>query len=141
MFSVERIGRQKLQYPSSNIQRNFNNQVSKPTRGTFDVWRLEFLWSLDVGAWSFVPLRSVCFFRGANKRPIGFQRFLAGAKHLSNHHRPFLRRRSVEQQRRRQLRSRRSQRHLRSRRRLQGHRTKTRLDRSEERRVGKEWRS
>jgi hypothetical protein len=47
----------KLQAPSTNIQRSSN--VQAPTRApragdlVFEVWRLKFLWSLDVGVWSF----------------------------------------------------------------------------------------
>jgi len=46
----------KLQIPSSNIQRNTKLQIAVKFPRCFDAWLLEFLWSLDVGAWMFFRL-------------------------------------------------------------------------------------
>jgi hypothetical protein len=43
-----------LQIPSTNIQRSAKLQTPNGNCKQPDVWRLDFLWSLDVGAWSFV---------------------------------------------------------------------------------------
>jgi hypothetical protein len=42
----------KLQAPTSKLQRTSNNQASK-FPSALGAWGLEFLWSLDVGIWSF----------------------------------------------------------------------------------------
>jgi hypothetical protein len=48
----------KLQAPTSNIQRSSKLQAPINERGDlrsvgFGVWNLEFLWSLELGAWNF----------------------------------------------------------------------------------------
>jgi lysophospholipase L1-like esterase len=43
----------KLQAPTSKLQRNSNYQVSKLARRRFEVWSLKFLWMLVLGAWCF----------------------------------------------------------------------------------------
>jgi len=42
----------KLQEPTSNIQRNSNNQAPNNECGGFGVSNLEVLWSLELGAWN-----------------------------------------------------------------------------------------
>jgi hypothetical protein len=46
-----------MKYPSSNIQAPEKHQASNSKREfhpeIFEAWNLEFLWCLDVGAWSF----------------------------------------------------------------------------------------
>jgi hypothetical protein len=48
----------KFQAPSSKLQRSTKLQISNNHRVVFEAWCLEFLWSLDVGAWSF---NGLCF--------------------------------------------------------------------------------
>ena len=43
----------KLQNPSSKLQRSTKRQILNDPRRRFGAWFLEFLWSLDVGAWNF----------------------------------------------------------------------------------------
>src|ERR1035437_8767994 len=48
----------KPQTPSSNIQRNSKRQtLNQAARREFGAWDLEFLWSLELGYWSFSVLR------------------------------------------------------------------------------------
>jgi hypothetical protein len=42
----------KLQMPASNIQRNTNNRPPTQAGYVFEVWRSEFLWSLELGDWN-----------------------------------------------------------------------------------------
>jgi hypothetical protein len=45
-----------MKAPNSKLQHPEKHQSpgsKKIARGWFDVWSLKFLWSLDVGAWSF----------------------------------------------------------------------------------------
>jgi hypothetical protein len=48
--------RMKFQAPSSKLQRSTKLQISDNHRAVCGAWCLEFLWSLDVGAWSFNAL-------------------------------------------------------------------------------------
>src|SRR5213078_3966284 len=59
----------KFQAPTTNIQRNPKYQIPKKSQtqipkecsALFGAWSLLFLWSLDVGAWIFVPQTTVKF--------------------------------------------------------------------------------
>jgi hypothetical protein len=43
----------KLQAPTSNIQRSTKPQAPIGASGGVDVWNLDVLWSLELGAWNF----------------------------------------------------------------------------------------
>src|SRR5262245_9107633 len=45
---------EKFQSPTSNTQRSTKHQAPRAENG-FDDWNLEFLWSLEVGAWMLSP--------------------------------------------------------------------------------------
>lgn len=52
-FAAKRAGTQKLQVPSSKLQRNPDNQAPKFSQRPFDAWCLVLLWCLGLGGWSF----------------------------------------------------------------------------------------
>jgi hypothetical protein len=43
----------KLQAPTSNIQRSTKPKAPNGVCGGLDVWNLDVLWSLELGAWNF----------------------------------------------------------------------------------------
>ena len=48
----------KLQIPSSKLQRSTKHQAHNLTPAILGAWSLKFLWSLELGIWSFVNVRA-----------------------------------------------------------------------------------
>src|SRR5208283_372982 len=72
---------EKLQIPTSNIQRSA--KLKTPIRRAhvlFGAWCLKFLWSLDVGAWSFMSASTVRRIRPGRTQ----QRNMITCPHVSN---------------------------------------------------------
>jgi pimeloyl-ACP methyl ester carboxylesterase len=71
MFKKTTVETSKLQAPSSREAPNSKLQTESHAYAYFGCWRLEFLWSLELGVWCFPLVALLLFLAGGCANPIG----------------------------------------------------------------------